>query len=228
MLFRSDLVQDAASPLGVCGGLVGRHARVTALEQLADGHVRLAVGIGAPLFEAFGHRAQAEARARPELMTIFVMLFIFGTFGLNFPIFISTMAVQVFHTDAHGFGLLTSVMAGGTVVGAVLAAGRERPRFFYLLVSATVFGLGCALGCFVHTLWATLGIGAVVMASEGTFTTLKMAGAAYLVYIGIMAWSHAGKLEVIFIGDSITRHVMQGLFGIMSGSTTRGACSRQR
>ncbi len=59
------------------------------------------------------------------------------------------------------------------------------------------FGLGCALGCFTHTLWATLGIGAVVMASEGTFTTLKMAGAAYLVYIGIMAWRHAGKLGVI-------------------------------
>lgn len=59
------------------------------------------------------------------------------------------------------------------------------------------FGLGCALGCFVHTLWATLGIGAVVLASEPAFLTLKMAGAAYLVYIGIMAWRYAGKMAVV-------------------------------
>ena len=28
------------------------------------------------------------------------MLFLIGTFGLNFPIFISTMAVSVFHVGA--------------------------------------------------------------------------------------------------------------------------------
>lgn len=39
------------------------------------------------------------------------MLFLIGTFGLNFPIFISTMAVSVFHTDARGFGLLSFIMA---------------------------------------------------------------------------------------------------------------------
>jgi K+-transporting ATPase c subunit len=53
--------------------------------------------------------------ARPQ--AILIMLFIVGTFGLNFPIFISTMAVGVFHADAHGFGLLASVMAIGTVTG---------------------------------------------------------------------------------------------------------------
>ena len=76
------------------------------------------------------------------------------------------------------------------------------------------FGLGCALGCFVHTLWATLGIGAVVMASEGTFTVLKMAGAAYLVYIGFMAWTHAGKAALIKLDDGapepITAHLRRG------------------
>lgn len=76
------------------------------------------------------------------------------------------------------------------------------------------FGLGCALGCFTHTLWATLGIGAVVLASEATFTTLKMAGAVYLVYIGIMAWRHAGKLGVIKLDDGSAKplgaHIRRG------------------
>ena len=68
------------------------------------------------------------------------MLFLIGTFGLNFPIFISTMAVGVFHADARGYGLLSSIMAIGTVAGALLGAGRERPRFGLLLVGAGVFG----------------------------------------------------------------------------------------
>ncbi|MGI4765521.1 MAG: MFS transporter, partial [Janthinobacterium lividum] len=36
---------------------------------------------------------------RPDLRASLIMLFIIGTFGLNFPIFVSTMAVGVFHAD---------------------------------------------------------------------------------------------------------------------------------
>lgn len=78
----------------------------------------------------------------------------------------------------------------------VLSVGISRGR-----AAGIGFGLGCALGCFTHTLWATLGIGAVVLASEGTFTTLKMAGAAYLVYIGVQAWRDAGKMALIKLDD---------------------------
>jgi hypothetical protein len=61
------------------------------------------------------------------------MLFPVGTFGLNFPIFISTMGVRVFHTGAGGYGLLSSIMAIGTMSGVLLAVGREKPRFMALL-----------------------------------------------------------------------------------------------
>jgi MFS family permease len=73
------------------------------------------------------------------------MLFLIATFGLNFPIFIGTMAVSVFHTDARGYSLLSSTMAVGSVVGALLAASRERTQFRALVVGAGVFGVGCAL-----------------------------------------------------------------------------------
>jgi MFS family permease len=82
---------------------------------------------------------------RPDLMALLGMLFLIATFGLNFPIFIGTMAVSVFHTDARGYSLLSSTMAVGSVVGALLAAGRERTQFSALVVGAGVFGVGCAL-----------------------------------------------------------------------------------
>jgi MFS family permease len=73
------------------------------------------------------------------------MLFLISTFGLNFQLFISTMSVTVFHGGASQYGFLTSIMAIGTVAGALLAANREKPRFTLLLIGAALFGVGCAL-----------------------------------------------------------------------------------
>ena len=83
--------------------------------------------------------------ARPDLRAPLWMLFLIGTFGLNFPIFISTMAVSVFHAGADQFGLLTSFMAIGTVTAALLVARRGDPTVMLLLQAALVFGIGCAL-----------------------------------------------------------------------------------
>jgi MFS family permease len=81
---------------------------------------------------------------RTDLKVILFMLFLVGTFGLNFPIFISTMAVTVFHAGAGQYGLLTSMMAAGSVTGALMAAGRAKPGVPVLLVGAATFGAGCA------------------------------------------------------------------------------------
>jgi MFS family permease len=90
---------------------------------------------------------------RPDLKAIVVMLFLIGTFGLNFQIFISTMSVKVFHGGASQYGFLTSIMAIGTIAGALLAAGREKPRFALLVVGAAIFGLGCTLAAIAPETW---------------------------------------------------------------------------
>ena len=92
-------------------------------------------------------------RGRPDLKAILLMLFLIGTFGLNFPLFISTMAVGLFHADARGYGLLSSIMAIGTSAGALLAAGRDRPSFGLLLASTSTFGLGCTLAALAPGYW---------------------------------------------------------------------------
>jgi MFS family permease len=99
---------------------------------------------------------------RPDLKAILLMLFLIGTFGLNFQIFISTMSVTVFHGGANQYGFLTSIMAIGTIAGALLSAGRERPRFELLLVGGATFGCGCALAAVAPSTWL-FGIALVII-----------------------------------------------------------------
>ena len=110
-------------------------------------------------------------RSRPDLKAILWMLFLIGTFGLNFPIFISTMSVKVFHGGAGQYGLLTSVMAVGTLAGALLAASREKPRFGLLLVGASIIGIGFAFAAISPNAWL-FGAALVTIGVSGlTFTT---------------------------------------------------------
>jgi MFS family permease len=90
---------------------------------------------------------------RPDLRAILIMLFLIGTFGLNFPIFISTMAVKVFHSGARAFGLLSSIMAVGSLAGALFAASRKKPGLASLSVGAGVFGLGYTFAAIAPGYW---------------------------------------------------------------------------
>jgi MFS family permease len=108
---------------------------------------------------------------RPDLRAILIMLFLVGTFGLNFPIFISTMAVNVFHSDARGFGLLSSIMAVGTVSGALFAAGRKKQSLASLVVGVGVFGIGCTLAALAPGYWWFAAALVVIGAAALTFFT---------------------------------------------------------
>ena len=81
-------------------------------------------------------------RGRSDLLLTMVLVFIVGTFGLNFQITTALIAKQVFHRGASGYGLLSTALAVGACVGAVLATRRiRRPSSVFLVGAATVFGL---------------------------------------------------------------------------------------
>ncbi len=108
---------------------------------------------------------------RPDLRAIAAMYFLIGTFGLNYPIFISTMAVTVFHKGAGQFGILTSTLALGSVTGALLSAGRPALKFGYLLIGAAAFGLGSLLAAGMPGYWLFgLALASVGLAAQ-TFST---------------------------------------------------------
>lgn len=78
--------------------------------------------------------------SRPDLRVTFVIVFLVGAFGMNFPIFASTMALE-FGRDADGYGVLSSVLAIGSLAGALLAARRARARMRVIVFAAGGFGI---------------------------------------------------------------------------------------
>ena len=142
---------------------------------------------------------------RPDIKAVLLMLFLIGTFALNFAIFIATMSVTVFHAGASEYGLLTSIMAIGSVAGALLSARRAKPHFALLFSSAAILGFSFAL--------------AAVMPNSALF------GAA-LVVIGVSAQSFtttANSMVQVSTEPAMRGRVMAIFLAIAMGGTPIGA-----
>ncbi|WP_132048937.1 MFS transporter [Curtobacterium sp. PhB136] len=137
-------------------------------------------------------------RTRPDIIVVLCMIFVVGTFGVNFPIFTSTMARVEFHKGAGEFGLLNSVMAIGSVLGALLSARRERPRMRLLVIASAGFGLACTAAAFAPTYWtfaivlmfvglASLTFMTTANALVQTTTAPAMRGRVMALYMAIFA-----------------------------------------
>jgi MFS family permease len=83
----------------------------------------------------------AYVRSRPDIVMLILIMFFVGTFGLNFQINSALMATGVYDRGPTEYGVLGSIMAVGTLAGALLAARRGLPRRRLVVVGAVLFGL---------------------------------------------------------------------------------------
>ena len=82
-------------------------------------------------------------------------------------------------------GLLVNLVPGVDVAFAMgygLVGGAKK--------GATA-GLGVGLGVFFHIALTALGVGALLVAYEGSLYLLRLFGAAYLIYLGLITWQRA-------------------------------------
>jgi len=137
-------------------------------------------------------------RNRPDILIVLVMVFLVGTFGFNFPVFISTMATAEFGKGAAEFGLLSSMMAVGAIVGSLLAARRERARIGVVVVGSAFFGMACLLAALAPSYWTfgaaltIVGVSSLTMMTTAnayvqTSTTPIMRGRVMALYLAIFA-----------------------------------------
>jgi MFS family permease len=97
------------------------------------------------LAEAFKY-----VRSRPDLMLVMLTVFFTTTFGLNFQIFIALMATKEFGMQADQFGALGSILAIGSLSGALIAARLEKKRTTKnILFGATLFGVLLMLSAYL-------------------------------------------------------------------------------
>ena len=101
-----------------------------------------------PVAEGLGY-----VRRRPDLVLILVMVGILGAFGMNFAITNALMSTAEFGMGSGEFGLLGSIMAVGTLAGALLAARRSGPRLRFLLGGALGLGFFTLVGSVTPAFW---------------------------------------------------------------------------
>ncbi|MBO8184413.1 LysE family translocator [Streptomyces spirodelae] len=89
------------------------------------------------------------------------------------------------------------------VVGRALAHGRR---------AALTTVVGNTLGAYVLVVAVALGIGTLVERSVLVFTVLKLAGAAYLVHLGIKAWRQRRSLQDAFEGRATAHSGLRTLW----------------
>ncbi|WP_407181208.1 LysE family translocator [Bradyrhizobium sp. STM 3562] len=89
------------------------------------------------------------------------------------------------------------------LAAALLVAITPGPGIFYIVARTLAGGrteglassVGLGLGGLVHVLAGGVGLSALVMASAKAFTLLKIAGALYLIWLGLKTWRGARLAE---------------------------------
>ena len=79
-------------------------------------------------------------RKRPDIILILVVIGLIGMFGINFQMTTAIIARLVFDKGAAEYGLLGSIMAIGSLAGALISARRDKPSIRLIVGSALVFG----------------------------------------------------------------------------------------
>jgi threonine/homoserine/homoserine lactone efflux protein len=85
------------------------------------------------------------------------------------------------------------------LVSAIVIAISPGPGIMYVAARTLANGraegiassVGTGLGGLVHVCAAAFGVSAIVMASADAFTAFKLAGAGYLIWLGVKAWRSA-------------------------------------
>lgn len=96
-------------------------------------------------------------RHRPDIMVVLFIVFMIGTFGMNFQITNALMATKAFGKGAEEYGILGSIMAVGSLAAALMAARRARPRLRVLIgalagFAVSTLALGLAPNYYVYAL----------------------------------------------------------------------------
>ncbi|MCD5350902.1 MFS transporter [Kineosporia mesophila] len=153
-------------------------------------------------------------RSHPEIGLIMAIVGTVAMLGLNSQITIALMARLVFDKGAGEYGILGSVMAIGSLGGALLAARREHPTVKLVITAAAAFGVTSILSAVMPTYWSfglmliPVGLSALTMltAANATIqlsTEPAMRGRVMALYMAvIMGGTPIGSPIIGWVGET--------------------------
>ena len=174
-------------------------------------------------------------RRRSDILVIMVVVGVVSTFGLNFQLTSALMARTEFDKGAGEYGILGSVMAIGSLAGALLAARRERPRVRLVIGAAFAFGIADGVMALMPTYPSfavaciPVGLASLTMmtaanATIQTTTDPAMRGRVMALYmIVFLGATPIGSPLVGWIGESFGARWAIGVGAIMSLLVASGA-----
>lgn len=83
----------------------------------------------------------AYVRTRPDLVLVLACVLCLGGFGMNFQITSALMATDEFGKGVEEFGILGSILAIGSFLGALIAARRRQPRLRLIVGGGMLFAV---------------------------------------------------------------------------------------
>src|SRR4051794_11314618 len=165
---------------------------------------------------------------RPELIWTIALVGFIGTFGFNFPVYLSAFADDVFHAGAGSYSLFNTVMAVGSLAGALLAARRGTARMRVMIAAAVAFGALELVAATAPSLW----LFALIMAPIGMFGMTVNVTANTSVQMGTdpaMRGRVMSLYMMVFMGGSPIGAPIAGwitdAYGVRAGLAVGGAIS---
>src|SRR3954447_2652383 len=115
----------------------------------------------------------------PELRSTLLVMAVVGTLAFNFQVVVPLLAKLSFHGNAGTYGLLSSVMGAGSLIGALGTASRHKPTAKVLVLSCIAFGAFMLVASMAPTLGIAIPLFALTGATSMTFmatanTTLQL------------------------------------------------------
>ncbi|WP_084039114.1 MFS transporter [Demequina sp. NBRC 110053] len=90
-------------------------------------------------------------RGRRDIVVVMVVVCVVATFGLNFQLTSALMARIEFGRGPEEYGLIGSVLAIGSLTGALVAARRSQPRLRLIMGAAILFGVASGVMALMPT-----------------------------------------------------------------------------
>jgi MFS family permease len=136
----------------------------------------------------------------PAVRWAIALVGIFGMFTISLPVTLTAFADVVFHTGATGYGVLNSVVAVGSLAGALLSARRIRPtRLRNLVGIASLLAVTEVLAAIQPSLWTFLPL----LCALGMATLMFLTAAQSMVQLTTpdgLRGRVAGIYNLVFIG----------------------------